>query len=45
MIEIIGENGERIRGDETALLGFTEYTADEYSRLLANYSLYISQNI
>uniref|UniRef100_A0A0R3RT74 DUF7153 domain-containing protein n=1 Tax=Elaeophora elaphi TaxID=1147741 RepID=A0A0R3RT74_9BILA len=33
MIEISGENGERIRNDETALLGFTEYTSDECNRL------------
>lgn len=39
MIEILGENGERIRNDETALLGFTEYTSNEYNRLLFNLQL------
>ncbi|CAG9533770.1 unnamed protein product [Cercopithifilaria johnstoni] len=33
MIEILGENGERIRNDETALFGFTEYTSDECNRM------------
>ncbi|EJD73875.1 hypothetical protein LOAG_18737 [Loa loa] len=33
MIEILGENGERIRNDETALLGFVECTSDEYNRI------------
>ncbi|KAL3985224.1 hypothetical protein ACH3XW_37735 [Acanthocheilonema viteae] len=33
MIEILGENGERIRNDETALLGFIEYASDEYKRI------------
>nr|CTP81486.1 Bm10590 [Brugia malayi] len=36
IIEILGENGETIRNDETALLGFTEYTSDECNRLLFN---------
>uniref|UniRef100_A0AAF5PUP6 DUF7153 domain-containing protein n=2 Tax=Wuchereria bancrofti TaxID=6293 RepID=A0AAF5PUP6_WUCBA len=33
IIEILGENGETIRNDETALLGFTEYTSDECNRI------------
>ncbi|VDK87398.1 unnamed protein product [Litomosoides sigmodontis] len=33
MIEIIGESGERIRNEETALLGFNECVADEYGRI------------
>lgn len=38
MVEILGENGERIRNNETALLGFTENTSDENDRLLHNYT-------
>ncbi|KAM3717708.1 Uncharacterized protein ACO02O_01725 [Dirofilaria immitis] len=33
MIEIVGDSGEKIRNDETALLGFTEYTSDEHNRI------------
>ncbi|VDK70063.1 unnamed protein product [Onchocerca ochengi] len=33
MIEILGENGEKIKNDETALLGFTEYTSDEHNKI------------
>uniref|UniRef100_A0A915Q4K5 DUF7153 domain-containing protein n=1 Tax=Setaria digitata TaxID=48799 RepID=A0A915Q4K5_9BILA len=31
MIEILGENGERVRNDETALLGFIEHTPNEHT--------------